>query len=317
MYIIRVYLGHIFELQVEKVAIDQVNFTWRRGKTAPACMTAEKGAAVVHGNTAYFSQNRRVYSYTLASDEWTKLQTCDNERFGLAVVNDKVTAIGGWNCGRATNTLLSLDDQGTRCRELLPPMPTARARPGAVTTPTHLIIAGGQTGPFQHPYALSTIEILDTNTLQWSSASSSPQALQFPHMSLCGEHLYLSQDNTIFSCSVGELLKSCKPVSTNSSAGESVWAKLADIPVPYGASLTTLRGQVLTIGGSDQPDGGTPTGAIHQYNRSTDSWSVIGEMPSPRSKILAAALPSNELIAVGGNDGANKALKNTEIASTD
>ena len=117
-------------------------------------------------------------------------------------------------------------------------------------------------------------------------------------MTLCNGQLYLFEDSKIFSCSVEELLKSCKPASTNSS--DSVWTKLADIPVPHAASLTTLRGQVLAIGGSDQSDGDTPTGAIHQYNRSTNSWSVIGEMPTPRASPLVAVLLSHELIVVGG-----------------
>ena len=280
-------------------------------------MSAYWGAAVVNGNTAYFSQGNDVFSYMPNKHEWTKLQPSEYRYFGMAIVNNKVTTIGGMNRARA---LLSLEDQGTKWRELLPPMPTARANPATVTTPTHLIVAGGWTALFGGS-ALSTVEILDTNTLQWFSASSSPKALQYPGMSLCGEHLYLSEDNTIFSCSVEELLKSRKPASiydiTNSSAGDSVWTKLADIPVPYGASLTTLRGQVLTIGGSDQPWGGTLTGAIHRYERSTNSWSVIGGMPTPRARPLVAVLPNNKLIAVGGVTGSGTILENTEIASTD
>ena len=137
------------------------------------------GAAVVHGNTAYFSQDYYVYSYTLASDEWTTLPPCEYGCFGLAVVNDKVTTIGGWSdmcwsSGKTTNIILCLEDQGTKWRELLPPMPTARYRPAAVTTPTHLIVAGGEAG-------ITHVEILDTITLQWSSASSSPQALGCSH----------------------------------------------------------------------------------------------------------------------------------------
>ena len=42
------------------------------------------------------------------------------------------------------------------------------------------------------------------------------------------------------------------------------WTELSNIPVPYRASLITLRGQVLAIGGSNQLIHGTPTGAIHQ-----------------------------------------------------
>ena len=249
---------------------------------------------MVHGNTAYFSQEYRVYSYTLSQDKWTKLKQCKYASFSMAVVNNQLTTIGGLNGLTATNTLLCLSNSSEmKWEELLPPMPTPRICSAAVTTPTHLIVAGGDTGLGG---ALSVVETLDTNTLQWSSVSSSPEALGYPSMTLYNGQLYLSEDSKIFSCSVEELLKSRKPASTNSSG--SVWTKLTDIPVPYAASLTTLRGQVLAIGGEDKYY--TPTGAIHQYNRSTNSWSVIGEMPTPRARPLVAVLPSHELIVVGG-----------------
>ena len=254
------------------------------------------GAAVVHGNTAYFSQYNSVYSYTLSQDKWTQLKQCEYSNFSMAVVNNLLTTIGGLSGVTTTNTLLCLSRSSSEMKweKLLPRMPTARMWSAAVTTPTHLIVAGGRTGLLGD--ALSVVETLDTNTLQWSSVSSSPEALRAHNMTLCNGQLYLSKDSKIFSCSVEELLKSRKPASTNSSG--SVWTKLTDIPVPYWASLTTLRGQVLAIGGSNQ--NGTPTGAIHQYNRSANSWSVIGEMPTPRAYPLVAVLPSHELIVVGG-----------------
>ena len=268
-------------------------------------MSAEQGAAVVHGNTAYFSQGNSVYSYTLAKDEWAKLEQCGNKLFGLAVVNNKVTAIGGYRGGKVINTLLCLED-GTKWRKLVSTMPTPRARPGTVTTSTLLIVAGGISGELGG--ALPTIEILDTNTHQWFSAISLPKPSEGPLVSLSDGLLYFSEHmQDIFACSVEELLESCKPSSTNSSG--SGWTKLADIPVPYYASLTTLRGQVLTIGGSDEH--GTPTGTIHRYSRSTNSWSYTGEMPTSRARPLVAVLPSHELIVVGGL-GCN----NTEIASS-
>ena len=274
----------------------RVKLTWRRGTPAPVCMC---GAAVVHGNTAYFSQGYNVYSYTLSLDKWTQLKQCEYQYFSMAVVNNHLTTIGGLcNDGTATNILLYLSKSSSEMKweELLPPMQTARERPTAVTTPAHLIVAGGRTSLCG--IALSVVETLDTNTLQWSYVSSSPEALQYPNMTLCNGQLYLSEDSKIFSCSVEELLRSRKPASTNSSG--SVWTKLTDIPVPFNASLTTLRGQVLALGGRDQWGGGTPTGAIHHYNRSTNSWSVIGEMPTPRDWPLLAVLPSHELIVVGG-----------------
>ena len=295
----------------EQVSTGPVKLTWRRGTTAPP--VSMWGAAVVHGNMAYFSQDYSVYSYTLSQDMWTQLKQCEYECFSMAVVNNQLTTIGGQLGGgdTATNTLLCLSRSLWKMKweELLPPMPTPRIWSAAVTTPTHLIVAGGDPGVGLFSDALSVVETLDTNTLQWSSVSSSPEKLHYPNMTLCNGQLYLSEDSKIFSCSVEELLKSRKPASTNSSG--SVWIKLTDIPVPYMASLTTLRGQVLAIGGRDQQYGGTPTGAIHQYNRSTNSWSVIGEMPTPRARPLVVVLPSHELIVVGGD-----LCTVTEIASS-
>ena len=257
------------------------------------------GAAVVHGNTAYFSQGRNVYSYTLSEDKWTKLKQCEYESFSMAVVNNQLTTIGGEDDFNATNILLCLTRSSSKMKweKLLPPMPTHRMYSAAVTTPTHLIVAGGR---IEYAGTLSVVETLDTNTLQWSSVSSSPEALEFPNMVLCNGQIYLSGHSKIFSCSVEELLKSCKPAFSNSSDGNSVWIKLADIPVPYYATLTRLRGQVLAIGGRNQKL--VPTRAIHCYDRSTNSWSVIGEMPTPRASPLVAVLPSHELnqIVVGG-----------------
>ena len=275
------------------------------------------GSAVVHRGTVYISKDRRVFVFSVSEDKWTELEQPRYKCFCMAVVHDKLTTIGGYDHTFAgTNSLLCLSEStsGTKWEELLPPMSTKRVRAAAVTTPNHLVVAGGMSSLVGD--SLHEVETLDLDSLQWSSASSSPKALGYPHMTLCGEHLYLSEDNTIFSCSVEELLKSCKPASTNSSDGGSVWTKLSNIPGPYHTSLTTLRGQVLAIGGSDKISGGTPTGAIHCYDRSTNSWSVIGEMPTPRSDTLVAVLPSNELIVVGGDDGTPGWCKITEIVST-
>ena len=275
------------------------------------------GTAVVHRGSVYISRNWHVFAFSVSEDKWTKLEPSRYNDFCMAVVRDKLTTIGGYDVSTTISSNLVCWSESTKWEKLLPPMLTKRARAAAVTTPNHLVVAGGRSHMVIGQDMLCEVEILNLDSLHWSSASSSPQAFQFPHMTLCGEHLYLSEHNTIFACSVEELFKSCKPGSTNSSDCDSVWTKLADIPVPYYTSLTTLRGQVLAIGGSDQQCGDIPTGAIHQYNRSTNSWSVIGEMPTPRDSPLVAVLPSNELIVVGGRSGAGKQCNFTEIASTE
>ena len=245
---------------------------------------------MVHGSTAYFSKDHNVYSYTVSENKWTKLPHCRYRRFAMAVINDSMTTIGGRDRhSEVTNTLLCLC--GILWVEVLPPMPTKRMFPAAANTPTHLVVAGGRKKAAG--FSLVTVEVLNTDTLQWSTASSFPKIDDYHHLTKSGGRIYLTgQSNDVFSCSVEDLLK-----STNSSDDGSVWTELARIPTQWESSLATLRGHVVAIGGRD---GGNPTGAIHCYNVATNSWSVIGEMPTPRSLNLTAVLPSNELVVVEG-----------------
>lgn len=285
------------------MSVVPAKLTWRRGEPAPGTMTSYRGTAIGHGNTAYFSQDHNVYSYTVTEDKWTSLKPCDYKYFSMAVVNDKLTTIGGQGRGdSATNILLCLSGSSSdmKWEILLPPMPTERERPAVVTTYTHLVVAGGGT---RLVAGLSTVEVLNFQTLQWASASNSPKALENPNMTICDGQLYLSEDKTIFSCSVEELLN-----------GTIVWNKQTDIPLPHGASLATLGRHMLAIGGSDGSVKSTPTGAIYYYNKRSDSWRVSGEIPTPRYATLVAVLPTNELVVVGGCDRPLHVSRFAEIA---
>ena len=101
-----------------------------------------------------------------------------------ALVNDALTTIGGEDHQyAATNKLLSLS--GRLWEEVLPPMPTEQMHPAAANTPTHLVVArGGQNA--------ATVEVLNTETLQWSTASSLPEEVWCLQMTICGGCLYLA-----------------------------------------------------------------------------------------------------------------------------
>ena len=98
-----------------------------------------------------------IYTHAVPENKWAKLPQCKYRRFAMAVINDALTTIGGWNHRLgATNTLLSLS--GSSWEEVLPSMLTKRVLPAAANTPTHLVVAGGS--------AVATVEILNTKTLQ-------------------------------------------------------------------------------------------------------------------------------------------------------
>ena len=285
-----------------------IKLTWRQGQPVPVGMESVFGSVVVHGNTAYFSCGYNVYSYTVPENKWTKLPQCKYGCFTMAVINDALTTIGGRDHEWAvTNTLLSLS--GSSWEEVLPPMPTKPMHPAAANTPTHLVVAGGTLSLIGG--ATATVELLNTETLQWSTASSLPEAVAFPQMTTCGGCLYLTDgESRVFSCSVKDLLK-----STNSSDCCFEWTRLASIPTSQESTLATLRERVLAIGGYNRYSG--RTGAILCYDVATNSWSVRSEMPTPRSGVLTAVLPSDELVVVGGyNASGNMCSTALEIGSS-
>lgn len=280
---------------------DPVKLTWKQVESAPLRFVSDHGTAVVDDNTAYFSYAHHIYSFSLPDNKWTELPQCSYQDFGMTVINSKLTTVGGYGVTK-TNILLSLI---SGCwKEVLPPMPTGRAQPATAMILTFLVVAGGVK---DSPSGTDLVEVLNTDTLHWSTARSLPRALSSPQMIHCGRHLYLTHNATAFSCSVEELLKSCKPTSTNNREGCSIWTRLADIPVKDDSSLATLKGHVLTIGGNKAVLGCHPTSAIHSYNGTTNSWSVTECIPTSRYSVLTAVLSSNgviNMVVVGGwNNG--------------
>ena len=219
-----------------------------------------------------------------------------------------------------TNSLLSLTDN--KWTKQFPPMPTKRWLTAVVCSGRSLVVAGGSTGNKK----LSTVEVMDTETLQWSTASSLPHPLYQASATLCGDHLYMlggfdqndKQSKSVFTCSLAVLLQSCQPQSlvarqkTLSLANRpKVWHQLADIPVTL-STCASLHGRLLAVGGRDSDD--KKTTAIHMYNTTTNSWEIISHMTTPRHQCSVAVLPHNELMVAGGYTP-NGGIDSVEIAS--
>ena len=195
----------------------------------------------------------------------------------MAVVRGELTTVGGSTGFLETKSLLSLAPSHSSWQDILPPMPTGRARPAVVATNTHLVVAGGST--------TDVVEAL-------------PISLCTPHMALCSEKIYLQQDDNFSSCSLQEMIQSCKPTTPKH---DSMWTTIAKA---HGTTMVTFGDRLLTIGGQHEllVLFGPPraTAVIHCYNNAANSWNVIGQLPTPRYSALAAVLPSKEVIVVGG-----------------
>ena len=232
----------------------------------------------------------------------------------FVVLDGLPTTVGGLG----TNKLMSFTVEG-KWIEKFPPMPTVRYFVNAVCTRNNLIVAGGvlsQVGPGAR--VLTTVEVLNIESCQWSTAIDLPHPLQYHSMTVCGDQLYMlggahdcAPTKSVYTCSVSALLQTCTHKSlvgsfkralslsnsSSSSARTGVWSKLPDLPVTE-STCVTFDGQLLAVCGEDADR--KPTTAVYLYNQVTNSWNIIRHMTTARKRPFAAVLPDNQLMVVGG-----------------
>ena len=284
--------------------------------------------AVVKGSIVYFmvAGSSRVYNFSTPDNTCFSLPDCPVSSCSLAIINDQLTAVGGslQDCNRRvkcySNKLFSFKDTGVWTEDEFPHMPTKRDSTLSVNIGTALVVAGGRT---TGGAILKTVEVLCTQTLQWTTVPSLPVPLQNASGAVCGGEVYVLggvskdffENKAVFTCSVDSLVKLCEPKSLgarlmNSLTSTNLWRRLADVPVTK-STCTSLCGHLLAVGGEDSRY--SPTEIIHMYDSMLNSWRVVSQMSVARSNCLVASLRGNRLM-VGGRAGVGR-NNSVEIAS--
>ena len=273
---------------------------WRDGVRGEAPFEIYRGAALVDGNMAYFMTfTGELCFYNSSDKKWNILPKCPYKHSSLAVINSHLTAIGGFidfmfKEATCTNKLLTLPDY----QVIFPLMPTRRWNTTAVTAKEHLIVAGGETSWYViMADAITAVEIMNTDTLVWSKVASLPHPCFKASLTIFGDRIYMlggvdnqGKTKSVLTCSLTELLQS-------SSSSLSIWHRVADAPA-YWSTCAAVNGKLLAVGGCYQSC--EPTSAIHEYNPTTNSWDLISNMQTARYLSFVAALPTNEMMVVGG-----------------
>ena len=266
-----------------------------------------RGAAVFHGKMAYFNSagSTRVYCYDTQGQLWRNLPDCHSMESALVMAEGKLTTVGGWRDGGATDSLASLTWQGRYSTwvELFPRMPTPRYFLATVCRGRKLIAAGGYDGHRR----LNTVEILDTDLQQWSSVASLPHPLEWASITVCGDLLYLlggyDQNGyptlSVLTSSITDILHYQQETANQ----PAVWHQTAHSPY-YGSTAVSVGGELLAIGGCDEDM--KDISAVVAYDPTSNSWQDMRHMNTPRSWPLVVALLSNELIVCGGFGGESK-----------
>ena len=283
----------------------KITMTWRKGRKAPRKMSTR-----INGVTLYVRNVNDVYAFTTSTSSWSQLPNTPTHSCPSVIVNNLLTLVGGYLGMTITNQLFSLTGEGSgrRWTEEFPPMPTKRYASTALCTGTALIVAGGRKGYFS---TLQTVEVMNTETLQWSTAADLPQSVSSAPGAVCGDHVYilsLGGRKFMYTCPVSALIQSCWSRPTG-----DVWNKVTAPPVTNTACVSIL-GRLLTIGGMDSNI--KPTTAVCMYNPDSDSWEVISHMATPRYDCFAAVLPNYQLMVVGGETDRDK-TDSVELATVE
>ena len=284
---------------------------WSKKSTAKAPTNRiVRGTAVVDESVVYFSShlNSNIWGYNSAQDQWFAVPDCPNVFFTLAMIDGCLTAIGGQRSHvsvEPTNELLSLMEAGGEHEmwvELNSPMPTKRTNATAVTTDNVLIVAGGA-----NVKKLDVVEIMNLANKQWSVAMSLPRPVESLSSAYCPatDHVFLmggdedggKATKAVLTCSMEKLLHSCAHFNRIHDSSE-VWETLSELSVSHPTCLV-VQDHLLALGGIEQGRQ-TDSRAVYDYDFSSKSWKPVVMLPSPAHKLLAAMLPSNRLMVVGG-----------------
>lgn len=312
---------------------------WTTGQPAPKVLSGYRGSAVVDGNRAYLSLVNAIYSFSTNTNKWFKLPECSQSYFGLVMVSEHLVAIGGITGrrteGEVTNILVGLTHSKV-WDDILPPMPTKRAFPAAATISEHLVVAGGKIAPESE--GLVTVEILDLESLQWSTAISLLVPLEHPQLVVCENLLYVtdSESSQVHACSVNGVIPPAEqPNSSLAANGSSssenspsqasirpssaeneentTWKRISNLPSKGGTRIITEGGQLLALGGHDHKY--RPSKIVACYDQESDTWKTVGALSAPKWGFLAVSLPNRKIMVAGGNSSAQENCDSTDIAS--
>ena len=264
-----------------------------------------RGSAAIDGNFAYLSpcDSNTVFRYNAINGEGMDFPNCLYQNSAVVTVDSKVVLIGGDSEGHVTDKVLTLHYTGKWVEEY-PPMNARRSHCVALCVRNgkfreHVIVIGGTAEDGSY---MCDTQFLNTVTKSWYSLTHLPQSLYVASATLCGNKLYVIGSNADGYSSSIEALTSYNDDESLPPPASLVWEPLPHVPVIRPA-LTTLRGQVVLIGGSGgEGEGGGS--AIHQLVGG-EEWIEIGCTLSPRRESLTVCPSPDKVIILGGVGAGN------------
>lgn len=175
-------------------------FTVRVGTSALSAMIRGYSAVDEEGKAffaSFSSSDKRIYTCkvhkTSKNLSWLVIPECPHFEFGLALVNNAITAVGGYTQeyrpSQPTNILLTYSEIRRQWTERFPPMLTKRRLPAIVTTRSLLVVAGGNGDRNE---ILATVEVMNLQTMSWSTTVQLPMGLTHASATILDDCIHIA-----------------------------------------------------------------------------------------------------------------------------
>ena len=217
---------------------------WRRGPDLPFSMSNYIQSVEVDG-TVYVGgggadkdeDNSLLMAYSMQSCKWHILPPYSARNFAMTTINNKIILVGGYHAGSVVDQLGVWKTDSSQWTRPFPPMPTPRFSPSATSYKHWLVVAGGFRGVY-----LSTVEVLDIDSKQWSTAPSTPIPWYNMKSTILGDTWYLmggrrdiNDITDVYSVSLEAL------VSNSASDSSKIWNTITPLNC-YCSSPLSLGG---------------------------------------------------------------------------
>ena len=259
-----------------------LQLNWRRGPHMPFSMSSYIESVKVDGTVymggGYADKDKDSYTvmaYNMQSCKWHTLPPYSAIDFAMTTINNKLILVGGCHGSNVVDQLGVWKTDSNQWTRPFPPMPKPRQSPSATSYKHWLVVAGGY-----RKDSLSTVEVLDIDNKQWSSAPSTLIPWHNMKSTIIGDTWYLmgggqvGRDTTdVYSVSLEAL------VSHSASDSSKIWNSIAPLNCDS-ASPLSLGGSLLVLGGWDIKKE-CCVSTIQRYVPETNTWVPAGKLPHP------------------------------------
>ena len=240
-----------------------------------------------------------IQIYHIDDQKWTTISDIPKNCYGADIIQGHLTLIGGRDAVTRKDTGKLSTYVNDHWEKIYPPMPTPRFWLGVALEDNLLITAGGKCAGA----AVSTVEVLNTESKQWYSLNSLqlPEPIYLCDMTISSGYVYIGGGMNApekHSKSYWRLPWSAVQQSVQSRDNTSspvTWEKIADSPFMLSALLPNSKLPDL-FGGVDDKT----RSDIFVYDPTQKRWTAVGNISTECTRPCVVSINSNSVFVCGG-----------------